>query len=61
MVIYGKTYLNRFNTRHFLKVVFMVIHFAESANSEKINSVIDDFLRLFVCFQTIVLNIIKTN
>ena len=39
----------------------MVIRFAESANSEKINSVIDDFLRLFVCFQTIVLNIIKTN
>ena len=61
MVIYGKTYLNRFNTRHFLKVVFMVIRFVKSVNSVKINTVIDDFLRLFVYFQTIVLNIMKTN
>lgn len=61
MVIYGKTQLNRFNTRQFFEVVFMVIRFSESANSVKINTVIDDFSCLFVYIQTIVLSIMKTN
>ena len=37
----------------------MVIRFEKSANTAKINTVIDDFSNLFVPFQTIVLNIIS--